>query len=106
MVGFVEGTRTIIITGRVDMMDLPYGNKILSWKKRPVLRPAIHDWMMTSVGPGGYWTADPEQHGWTWGLQHHANVRWQGGNKMHEIYASILSFADADRAMLFKLTWI
>lgn len=106
MVGFVPGTRTIDITGRVDFMDLPYGNRIYAWKKRPKLRPVVHEWMMTQVGPGGYWTADPTQHGWAWGLEHHGNVKWNGGNKTHELYASILSFADPDHAMLFKLTWI
>ena len=106
MVGFVPGTRTIDITGRSDLMVLNDGNRIYSWKKRPKLRQEIHEWMMVSVGPGGYWTGDPEQHGWAWGLEHHGNVKWHGGNKTYDLYASILSFADADRAMLFKLTWI
>lgn len=107
MVGFVEGTRTIDITGRLDMLDLSQGTGLIySWKKRPKLRQDLHEWMMTCVGPGGYWTADPEQHGWLWGLEHHANVNWKEGAKNYQIYSSILTFADADRAMLFKLTWI
>lgn len=104
MVGFVPGTRTIDITNRRDLMIIPQG-KLYTWKKRPKLQPLVHEWMEESIGQGIYWTADPTTHGVAWGLEHHANVDWKSGSKTYDIYASILSFADADRAMLFKLTW-
>lgn len=62
--------------------------------------------MLENVGYGDYWTYNPVAHGMKWSLEHSADVNWSMGRKYYEIYSSILSFAEADRAMLFKLTWL
>lgn len=82
------------------------------WHKRieeDLKDQAIHEWLVTSVGSELPVINDvvPENRtGYDWYLHFPLIETVKGGNSMTFYYEVQLGFRDAEKAMLFKLTWL
>lgn len=83
-------------------------NLVSSLQKKdfPKFAPGLEEWLNTNVGTGGYFSDSPGSHNMSWSAFHEYDSMWFNNQKRIILLKSYIVFTDAEKAMLFKLTWL